>query len=54
MEVMDTSTGLVWMSAAAVEMSDYETLEIEGPLRKVGCAQASMDSAVFQYSPAAH
>lgn len=51
MEVMDTSTGLVWMSAAAVEQADFEALEVEEPLVKVGCAPAAMDCAAFQYSP---
>jgi hypothetical protein len=53
MEVIDKKTGLVWMSAAPVTMDDFEALEIQAPLAKVGCALASMDCAAFQYSPAA-
>jgi hypothetical protein len=51
MEVMDTTTGLVWMSAAPVQLADYEALLPEEPLVKVGIARAPMDSAGFQYSP---
>ena len=53
MEVMDTTSGLVWMSAAPVEMSDYEALELDESLVKVGIARAPMDRAAFQYSPGA-
>jgi hypothetical protein len=53
MEVMDTTTGLVWMSVAPVELSDYESLELDDSLVKIGIARAAMDSAAFQYSPGA-
>ena len=53
MEVADSATGLVWMSAAPVDISDYETLQVEEPLVKIGVARASMDRAGFQYSPVA-
>jgi hypothetical protein len=53
MEVMDTATGLVWMTAAPVQMADFEALELEAPLVKVGIARAPMDRAAFQYSPEA-
>jgi hypothetical protein len=53
MEVMDTATGLVWMTAAPVQIEDYEALELEESLVKVGIARAPMDSAAFQYSPGA-
>ena len=53
MEVIDTTTGLYWMSAAAVTQDDYDSLVVEEPLVKFGCALAAMDSAAFQYSPAA-
>ncbi len=53
MEVMDTATGLVWMTAAPVEMADYAALELEEPLVKVGIARAPMDRAAFQSSPGA-
>jgi hypothetical protein len=43
MEVMDTATGLVWMSAESVERADFESLELEWPLVKIGIARAPMD-----------
>jgi hypothetical protein len=53
MEVIDTTTGLVWMSAAPVQVEDFEALELDESLVKVGIARAPMDSAAFQYSPGA-
>ncbi|MEZ5573869.1 MAG: hypothetical protein R3E64_17920 [Halioglobus sp.] len=53
MEVMDTTTGLVWMSAAPVTLTDFRMLELAAPLVKVGVAPASMDSAAFHSSPGA-
>jgi hypothetical protein len=53
MEVMETTTGLVWMSAAPVQLADYEALELEASMVKVGIARAPMDRAAFQYSPGA-
>jgi len=53
MEVLDTSTGLYWMSAAAIEQEDFDRLEVDEPLLKFGCALASMDAAAFQSSPGA-
>jgi len=53
MEVMDSSSGLVWMSAAPVTEQDFNALEFDPPLVKVGIAPAAMDSAAFQYSPEA-
>ena len=53
MEVMDTTTGLVWMSAAPVQLADFEALELEASMVKVGIARAPMDRAAFQYSPGA-
>jgi hypothetical protein len=53
MEVIDRATGLVWMSAAPVQMADFEALELEESLVKVGIACAPMDRAAFQYSPGA-
>jgi hypothetical protein len=51
MEVVDKSTGLYWMSAAAVTQADFDALHVEEPLAKAGCALASMDRAAFQSSP---
>ena len=51
MEVMDPATGLVWMTAAPVQLEDYEALQLEEPLVKVGIARAPMDRAAFQSSP---
>lgn len=53
MEVMDTVTGLVWMTAAPVQMADFAALALDEPLVKVGIARAAMDRAAFQYSPGA-
>jgi hypothetical protein len=53
MEVMDTTTGLVWMTAAPVQTTDFDKLVLDETLVKVGCASASMDRAGFQYSPGA-
>jgi hypothetical protein len=53
MEVMDTATGLVWMTAAPVQLADYAALELEEHLVKVGIARAPMDRAAFQFSPGA-
>lgn len=53
MEVMDTTTSLVWMSAAPVKVADFEALQPEETLVKVGIARAPMDRAAFQYSPGA-
>ena len=53
MEVMDMTTGLVWMTAAPVQMEDFAALALEEPLVKVGIARAPMDRAAFQYSPGA-
>ena len=53
MELMDTATGLVWMTAAPVEIADFESLQLEKPLVKVGIARSPMDRALFQSSPGA-
>lgn len=53
MEVIDTATGQVWMSAAPVLQAEFEALELEPPLAKVGIGRAAMDRAAFQYSPGA-
>ena len=51
MEVMDTSTGLYWMSSAPVTQTDFDTISVEPPLVKFDAALASMDRAAFQSSP---
>ena len=53
MEVMDTATGLVWMSAAPVQPADFEALALDDPLVKLGIGRAAMDRAAFHYSPGA-
>ena len=40
------------MSAAPVQLADYEALVLDDSLARVGIARAAMDVAVFQYSPA--
>ena len=53
MEVVDTSTGLVWMTSSPVTQEDFAALDLEAPLAKVGIARAPMDAALFQASPGA-
>ena len=53
MEVNDTATSLVWMSASTVEQADYDNLVVEEPLMKSGIGHAPMDRAVFLSSPGA-
>lgn len=51
MEVMDSTSRTVWMSAAAVQPADFEKLELEPPLVKTGIGSAAMDHAAFRHSP---
>jgi hypothetical protein len=51
MEVMDTASRMVWMSASAVNLLDYESLEVGDPLIKSGLGRAAMDRAAFTHSP---
>ena len=53
MEVMEQTTRRVWMTAAPVALADFEALELDASLVKVGVATASMDQAAFQCSPGA-
>lgn len=53
MEVKDTVTDLVWMSSAPVQPEDFEALELDETLVRIGIARAPMDRAGFQYSPGA-
>ena len=53
MEVVEKATGLVWMTVEPVTPPDFESLELDDSLAKVGIGQASMDSAAFLYSPGA-
>jgi hypothetical protein len=53
MEVIDITSGLVWMSYEAVIEADYLELELGDSFRGVGIARAAMDMAQFQYSPGA-
>ena len=53
MEVIDITSGLVWMSYEAVTEADYLGLELGDSLRGVGIAHAAMDTSQFQYSPGA-
>lgn len=52
-EVMDTDTGQVWMTAAPAQLSDFDALVVEPPLVKTGAGRAAMNRALFQYSPSA-
>ena len=51
MDVMEKASGLVWMSAAPVQLADYEALVLDDSLARVGMARAAMDRAAFRYSP---
>ncbi|MFT5711421.1 MAG: hypothetical protein ACI8QT_002127 [Halioglobus sp.] len=51
MEVIETQTGLVWMSVEAVTQQDFDNLELGDTLRGVGIATAGMDAALFLHSP---
>ena len=51
MEIMDTTNRTVWMSAAAVQPADFDSLSLEEPFVKSGIGLAAMDSAVFRHSP---
>ena len=53
MEVSDTETGLVWMSASTVERADFDSLNVDKPLKKTGVGYAPMDRALFLSSPGA-
>ena len=53
MEVMEQTTRRVWMTAAPITLADFEALELDASLLKVGVATASMDQAAFQCSPGA-
>ena len=53
MEVVEVANGRVWMSADPATQQDYEALlEVLGDsLRGIGIGVASMDAALFRYSP---
>ena len=51
MEVIETQTGLVWMSVEVVTQQDFDNLELGDSLRGVGIAAAGMDAALFLHSP---
>jgi hypothetical protein len=51
MEVIDTQTGLVWMSVEVVTKQDFDNLELDDTFRPVGIAAARMDAALFRHSP---
>ena len=53
MEVVEVATGRVWMSVEPANQQDYDLLlkELDESLRGVGVGDASMDAALFRYSP---
>jgi hypothetical protein len=53
MEVIETQTGLVWMSVEPGTQQDFDSLELDDSLRGVGLGAAVMDAALFQHSPSA-
>ena len=53
MEVVEIATGRVWMSVDPATPQDYRLLleTMDDSLRGVGIVAASMDAALFRYSP---
>ena len=53
MEVVEVATGRVWMSLDPATQHDYDLLleGLDDSLRGVGVGDASMDAALFRYSP---
>ncbi len=53
MELMETTTRDVWLSASPVTMEFYKELTVQTPWIKLGIANGGMDSAGFRRSPGA-
>ena len=53
MEVVEVDTGRVWMSLEPATQQDFDTLleSLDESLRPVGIAAASMNAALFRFSP---
>jgi hypothetical protein len=53
MEVIEVTTGQVWMSVEPASQQEYDALleELDESLRGVGIGAAAMDAALFHYSP---
>ncbi len=51
MEVVDTNTGSVWMSAAPATLAQFKSLQLGDSLMPMGIGFASMDCAGFRHSP---
>ena len=53
MEVVEVATGRVWMSVEPATQQDYDLLlkKLDKAFRGVGLGDASMDAALFRYSP---
>ena len=53
MEVIEKSTGRVWMSLEPASQQDYDILveELDESLHGMGIGAAAMDAALFLYSP---
>ncbi|MFT4520046.1 MAG: hypothetical protein ACI9JM_002446 [Halioglobus sp.] len=51
MEIVDRATGLVWMCTSPMSESEFDALEFEKDLVKVGIAETAMDRSAFQHSP---
>ena len=51
MEIVETSTGKVWMCLEPVSKDDFQNLNPGGEYKPLGTAKASMDAALFNKSP---
>ena len=51
MEIIDTRSQQVWQSLAPVSREDYDAMEIEPHLRRVGHGIGTMDQHCFRRSP---
>lgn len=51
MEILEVATGQVWMSLEVVTQEEFSDLELGTEYVPVGIGSASMDAALFQYSP---
>jgi hypothetical protein len=51
MEIIEIATGQVWMSVEVATPEDFAVLELGAEYRPVGIGSASMDAALFLFSP---
>ena len=51
MEVLDESSGNVWMSVDSISQQQFDTFELPSGWRKIGLGAGAMDQALFRHSP---